>query len=420
MAFSLFRTPSSAPSDPHTVELEAILKDPAVSRAFRYLENSTRETTRELITINEIPAPPFKEQERAQFVCQRFQEMGLQQVHQDLEGNILGILPGRSDPAGTGPLIALAAHIDSVFPEGTDVSVRLEHGRFFGPGLGDNGSGLAGLLALVRCFTQVPLSTEHSLIFVGTVGEEGPGNLRGVRHLFLQNPCGRNITEFIALDGPGIERITHQALGSRRFEVKFEGPGGHSWGDFGIVNPVHALGRFIYQMTSCQLPPLPRTTCTIGVIEGGTSVNTIPGWARCEVDLRSTSETELDRLEGHLRTAAQLAAQEEERASLHAHIRLKSLITSMGNRPSGITPVDSRLVRLALEATRLRGAKPLLDCASTDSNLPISLGIPAITIGAGGRCGGCHTLDEWYDPTGRETSLQRTLLLVLGLAGLAA
>ncbi|MBI4749125.1 MAG: M20/M25/M40 family metallo-hydrolase [Acidobacteria bacterium] len=420
MSFSLFRMPSFAfQSTEVTNHLRDLMQEPAVKRAFQYLDETADQATRELITVNEIPAPPFKEHQRATYVLNRFREFGLVHAHIDEEGNVLGVFPGVNDPDGTGPFLALAAHVDSVFPEGTDVTVHERDGRLYAPGIGDNASGLTGVLTLARCFTQAPLKTKQSILFVGTVGEEGPGNLRGVRYLFQENPYGKQITEFIAYDGPGIERITHQALGSRRYEVKFEGPGGHSWGDYGIVNPVHALGKFIHYMTSYHPPTIPRTTYSVSVVEGGTSVNTIPRSARCEVDLRSVSEGELDHLEQHLREAVKQAWEEEERSAALSRTRLKLTVTPMGNRPSGETPTTARLVRLAQAATMICGCRPLLDCSSTDSNLPISLSIPAITIGAGGRCNGCHTLDEWYEPTERELSLQRGILLLLGLVGLA-
>jgi tripeptide aminopeptidase len=394
--------------------LGRLATSPLFARVSRFFDEAVTAVTEEHVTLVEIPSPPFKEQNRAAFVLKRFQEFGLSNPHIDDEGNVLGLL---GSPDSTAPFIAVAAHLDSVFPEGTDVTVRREGRRLYAPGIADNACGLAGMLAVARCFTELGIVPPVPILFVGTVGEEGPGDLRGVRALFERNPLGPQIGTFIAFDGPGIERITTQALGSRRFEVKFNGPGGHSWANFGIVNPVQALGRFIHAMSFYKAPVSPRTAYTVAVIEGGVSVNTIPRVARCEVDLRSVAETELDRLEIYLQAAARQAAVEEDRAARLSETRIELTVTGIGRRPSGETPPDSPLVQMAREATRFCGHRTVLDCGSTDSNIPMSRGIPAITIGVGGACAGCHTLDEWYDPANRETSLRRAALLLLGLAG---
>jgi len=239
-----------------------------------------------------------------------------------------------------------------------------------------------------------------------------------VRHLLTKGRWASEVDAFLSFDGPGVDRITNRALGSRRYRVAISGPGGHSWGDFGVPNPVHALGRAISRLAAYPVPKEPRTTFNVGRIEGGTSVNAIPGKATMEVDLRSTAEAELHRLDAFFRRAMKDAADEENAKRRAGDPELKVRVDLIGERPSGETPADSPLVELAIEATRTLGYEPRLDQSSTDSNLPISLGIPAITLGAGGTSGFSHTLDEWYDPRGRDMGLKRGLLVVLGIAGL--
>lgn len=396
--------------------LVRIAASPLFGRITRFFSENVAATTEELVRVVEIPSPPFNEHVRAQYVLSRFRDFNLTDPHIDDEGNVLGLLGPADAP---GDIIAVAAHLDSVFPEGTNVAVRREGSRLRAPGIADNACGLTGMLAVARCFTELGILPPTPILFVGTVGEEGPGDLRGVRALFERNPYGPRIGTFLAFDGPGIERITNHALGSRRFEVKFEGPGGHSWANFGIVNPIQALGRFIHALARYDAPATPRTAYTVAVVEGGVSVNTIPRLARCEVDLRSVSEVELDRLEAFLHAAARQAREEETAAARASETRTEMTVTAIGRRPSGETAPDAPLVRMAREATRLCGHRSLLDCGSTDSNIPMSRGVPAITIGVGGTCAGCHTLDEWYDPVNRETSLRRAALLLLGLSGVS-
>ena len=318
------------------------------------------------------------------------------------EGNCLGLIEG----ASRSPLIVISAHLDTVFSKDTDFKVIEHDGRFFAPGIADDSSGLTALIALAQAIQNERIAIEGSILFVGTVGEEGEGNLRGVRHLFTKGRWAARVDAFVSFDGPGVDRITHRALGSRRYRVDFVGPGGHSWGDFGLPNPVHAMGRAISRLAAYPAPKEPRTTFNVGRIEGGTSVNAIPSKAWMEVDLRSSAESELRRLDAFFRRAMKDAADEE-----NAKIKLELI----GERPTGETPSDSLLVELAIEATKMLGFEPRLDQASTDSNLPISLGIPAITLGAGGASGNSHTLDEWYDPRDRDKGLKRGLLVALGM-----
>jgi len=309
----------------------------------------------------------------------------------------------------------VSAHLDTVFTADTDFTVTRRGGKLFAPGIADDGCGLVALFALAQAIQTEQIPIEGSILFVGTVGEEGEGNLRGVRYLFTKGRWASQIDAFLSFDGPGMDRITNRALGSRRYRVEVAGPGGHSWGDFGLPNPVHALGRAIYRLAAYPVPKDPRTTFNVGSIEGGTSVNAIPSHAAMEVDLRSAGDAELRRLDAFFRRAMKEATEEENAIRRPGDPPLKLQVNLIGERPSGETPADSRLVKVAIEATRFLGVEPRLDQSSTDSNLPISLGIPAITLGAGGASGASHTLAEWYDPRDRDQGLQRGLLVILGL-----
>ncbi|MFN0086465.1 MAG: M20/M25/M40 family metallo-hydrolase [Blastocatellia bacterium] len=392
-----------------------LLTDPRVQKAFDFIDESAARFTAEHIRICEIPAPPFKEQERARYFAARFNELGLKEVHIDSEGNCIGFHRGESDY----PLLVLSAHLDTVFPEGTDVKVRRVGARLCAPGIADDGTGLAALIGVIQALSAGEIRTRGAIAFVATVGEEGEGDLRGVRHLFREGRLAGRVTAFVSFDGPGVDYITHQALGSRRYRVRFGGPGGHSWGDFGVVNPVHALGRVISRMAEYRAPAIPRTTYNIGRIEGGESVNVIPQWAQMDIDLRSTEEPELSRIEEFLLAAINRSTLDENVMRAASGRKLAVEVQLIGNRPSGETPRDSALVRAATEASRSLGITPLLNRASTDSNLPISLQVPAITIGVGGFSNDSHRLTEWYDPTGRETGYKRALLMALLMAGVA-
>ena len=389
------------------------MSSPAVGRALRFFETNAEAITEEQIRICSIPATPFGEQERAEYLSQKFQELGLTDVEIDEEGNCLGLIRG----ASLSPLMVVSAHLDTVFSKHADFTVFRRDGRLFAPGIADDGCGLAALIAIAQAIQTERIPLEGSLLFVGTVGEEGEGNLRGVRHLFTKGRWASQVDAFLSFDGPGVDRITNRALGSRRYRVEFSGPGGHSWGDFGVPNPVHAIGRAISRLAGYPAPKDPRTTFNVGRIEGGTSINAIPGSAMMEVDLRSAAQAELQRLDAFFRRAMRDAADEENLRRRAGDPLLKLKLDLIGERPTGETPNDSPLVELALEATKILGFEPRLDQASTDSNLPISLGIPAITLGAGGTSGASHTLDEWYDPRERDKGLKRGLLVILGMAG---
>jgi len=383
-----------------------------VSQAFDLIDASAEATTREHITICEIPAPPFGEERRAQYFERQFRKLGLEAVRRDEAGNVMGLRPGRSDR----PTIVISAHLDTIFPGPLDIKVRRYNGRLYAPGIGDNACGLAALLALIKVLQQVDIQTAGTLVFLCTVGEEGEGNLRGVRHFFLQGGWVDKLDAFISFDGHGVERIVHQALGSRRYRITITGPGGHSWGDFGFVNPIHPLSRVITQLSEYPLPHRPRASLNIGRISGGQSVNAIPQSATMDADIRSTSLKEIDRIEAYLKSAVEDAVRKENLRCAASGTRLQFAIELLGERPTGQTALDSEIVRVAVNASRALGIEPQFECASTDANIPISLGTPAITIGAGGNAGNPHTLDEWYDATNREVGIKRALLLMLALA----
>src|SRR5215204_3997135 len=389
--------PSTTQAAPEEI-VSGLLGAERVRRAFRFFEEQAAGIDDAHAALVRVPAPPFGEAERAEYLRGRFGECGLEGATLDAEGNCVALRRG----AESRPLLVLSAHLDTVFPAGTDCEVRREpSGLMRAPGIADDGCGLAALVALARALGEFELETRGSILFVGTVGEEGEGDLRGVRHLLTASEWASRVDAFISIDGPGLERLTHAALASRRYRVTCRGAGGHSWGDFGVPNPVHALGRAIARLAAYPAPKRPRTTFNVGRIEGGSGVNVIPREARMDVDLRSESPAELGRLDAFFRRAARESAEDEN-----------------ASRRQGAPPPEQPLVRLAAEATRALGARPYLDCSSTDSNIAISRGLPAVTIGAGGASGNTHTLEEWYDPTGRDLGLKRALLVALGVVGL--
>jgi acetylornithine deacetylase/succinyl-diaminopimelate desuccinylase-like protein len=398
----------------HDQLVAELLGDGRVRRALRFFEERADEITEEHAGICAIPSPPFGEEARAEYLAARLRQCGVRDARTDAEGNCVAVRRGKD----LRPLVVLSAHLDTVFPEGTSYTLRREGARMFAPGVADDGCGLAALVAVARALEEFEIATEGSILFAGTVGEEGEGNLRGARHLLTAGQWAKQIDAFISLDGPGVERITNAALASRRYRVRFAGAGGHSWGDFGAANPVHALGRAVARLAAYPAPASPRTTFNVGRVAGGTGVNVIAQEAAMDVDLRSESADELRRLDAFFRRAVREAAGEENAARRPASPPLELEMKLIGDRPGGVTPADSPLVRLAQAATRVVGYSPRLDCASTDSNVAVSLGVPAVTLGAGGASGCSHTLEEWYDPRNRDHGLKRALLLVLSLAGI--
>jgi tripeptide aminopeptidase len=368
---------------------------------------------REQIALSRIPAPTGHEGARAAHVAARFGALGLRDVRTDEVGNVLGTRPGSDDDAP----VVVCAHLDTVFPEGADVSVRRAGARLLGPGIVDNARGLAGMLALARAIDGITVRTRRPILFVATVGEEGGGDLRGIKHLFAN--LERAPAACIAIDGAGDDRIVHRALGARRFRITYRGAGGHSWAAFGVPNPVHAAGAAAARLAALPLPRQPRTTLSVCRIGGGISVNSIPEEAWLEVDLRSSSAEVLAGCVADLRAAVERAAREENTRRAPGTEPLRHEIAMIGDRPCGTTAESHPLVVAARSATRLIGRASELVTASTDANVPISLGVPAIAIGAGGRGGGVHTPGEWYENTDGALGLARAMTIVVAAAEMA-
>ena len=360
-----------------------------------------------------IPAPAFQEAARAAAIKPLLAEAGLS-VEIDKAGNVIGELRGANEKE----LIIVAAHLDTVFPAGTDVKVHREGTRMSAPGISDNGAGLAALLALARAVHSAHLKPQRTILFVADVGEEGEGNLRGMRALVETYRAG--LKAVVVLDGSGTDHVTTKALASRRLEALITGPGGHSWSDFGMPNPINALVRGSVRFINTKVPATPRTTFNIGEIEGGTSVNSVPHEARLKVDIRSESEDELARLEAALRECMAAGVRDEmESARDRSKGKLEWNVELLGSRPGGELKPDSPLLAVLRAADDFVGNQSRVERSSTDANIPLSLGVDAIAIGAGGNGGGAHSLQEWYDSAGRELGLKRALLTVLGISGIA-
>ena len=393
--------------------VETVEKLPAVQRAAEFFVREADWILQQQIRLTSIPAPPFHEEERGRYLEEQFRALGLENVRRDALGNVLGERPG-SDPEH---VVLISAHIDTVFPPGTEIEIRREGENWVGPGIADNGAGVAALLALAGALRDTRLRTGATLLFAANVGEEGEGNLRGMQALFADSALRRRVRAAIAIDGSNAERLTAQALGSKRFQIVVRGPGGHSWADFGLPNPIQALARAITRMTAVQVPAQPRTAFNVGEITGGTAVNAIPYEASLKVDIRSEMEAEIERLEYELRAAvAEAVAQENAWARVPGG-PLEAEIRVIGRRPAGELPSTARILEIFRAVDAHLGIKTSLQRSSTDANVPISLGIEAVAVGGGGRSGASHSLREWYDPTGREVGLKRILLATLLLAG---
>ncbi|MFY9905670.1 MAG: M20/M25/M40 family metallo-hydrolase [Terriglobales bacterium] len=364
-----------------------------------------------------IAAPPFGEAARGTWLADRFRELGLIDVQVDEVGNVFGVRPGYGRR-----FVALSAHIDTVFPAATPLHIRQESSRLYGPGVSDNGAGIAAMLAVASILGSAKISHALPFLFIGNVGEEGEGDLRGMRHVFATPRWRDAIAYNLIVDGAGADTIVAEALGSRRFEVIVRGPGGHSWSDFGAPNPIITLARAIETFSRTQVPASPKTTFNIGVVRGGTSVNSIPESASMRVDLRSTSMSEIDRLERALRVALDQAVAAENRGTAQQANRkpqvVQSEVVEIGNRPAGELASDARLLKVIRAVDAQLGNTAQVQRASTDANIPLSLGREAIAIGGGGSGGGAHTLQEWFDCNGRELGLRRILLTMLTLAGI--
>lgn len=401
---------------PQDATIAAVRASDGFKKALTVLDRDHDRLIAEIITLTEIPAPPFKEAERAKKYLEMLRASGLSDVEQDEEGNVMGLRKG----TGGGDLIAVAAHLDTVFPEGTDVKVKREDTRLSAPGIGDDTRSLAVLLAMIRAMDEAGIKTKSDILFIGNVGEEGQGDLRGVKYLFQKGKYKDRIKMFISVDGAGGGAdITHGGVGSRRYRVTFKGPGGHSYGAFGLVSPAFAMAGAMQKFGRLTVPEKPRTTYSVGVVGGGTSVNSIPFETWMELDMRSESPTELKKLDESLMSLINDAVQEENKARSTAQGPITADIKLIGDRPSGQTPLDSLIVQTAAASIRAAGGRPTFSWSSTDSNIPISLGIPAITVDSGGRGGRAHALDEWIsvDKVPSLRGIEIALATLLALAG---
>ena len=400
-----FASAFAAPGDP------AVLKDdPAIKAAFEAVRRNEPEMIELQARLCEIPAPPFKESVRAAELKKLFEQYGLKNVFIDKEGNVVGTRPG----VKARPNVLLQAHLDTVFPEGTDVTVKREGSVLKAPGIGDDTRGLASMLATIRALNEAKVQTPGTLTFVADVGEEGLGDLRGTKAIFKET-LKDQIDYFISIDGADAAQIVFMGVGSYRYRVTFKGPGGHSYGAFGLVNPIHALGRAVAKIDAIQVPVNPKTTFNVGVIGGGTSVNSIPfeGWF--EVDMRSAGAASLETTKEKILAAINDAVKEEnERWKHRGEVTVD--IKLVGYRPCGQTPPDSPIVGTAQAAVRAMGLRPMLTASSTDSNVPMQLGVPAVTIGGGGNARDAHALTESFDSKDSWKGVQYVLLLLCALA----
>ena len=414
--------------------INRLAADRRIHQAFRWFhlnDGRLMDWQREMVSI---PAPPFGEAERANWLAEHFEALGLRDVHIDGEGNAVGIFPSaRADAAPSpaeapieesqaddliikrAPILLVSAHLDTVFPAGTPIVPIVEHRRLTAPGACDNAAGVIGMLSLVAALKAAEIDPACSIIFAGNVGEEGEGDLRGTRYLYEQSLWSGHIATHLVLDGAGDEIAVTEALGSLRFLVTLQGPGGHSWSDADAPNPITVLAEAISALAQLQLPTSPRTTLNVGTIAGGSSVNAVPESASARFDLRSTDSGELLRLEIELRGAVEKAVDRSNNRPFHQKTKasLTSTIERIGNRPAGRLPADAPLLETLRAVDRHLGLKTQLRLASTDANIPLSLGIPALSLGAGGDGGGIHTRAEWFDATNRELALKRLLLLLL-------
>jgi len=399
----------------HTKEIAEILRDPAFRKAVETLDAEHERTVADIITLTEIPSPPFKEGVRAAAYLDMLRAHGLDDVEQDEIGNVMGVRRG----IGNGSLIAIAAHLDTVFPEGTDVTVRREGTKLYAPGVGDDTRSLAVLLAFLRAMDAAKIRTRNDILVVGDVGEEGRGDLRGVRHLFTQGRYRDKIEAFMTVDSPHMDSIVVGGVGSKRYSVRFRGPGGHSFKAFGIVNPMYAMAQAIVALSRIEVPAKPPTTYCVSIVGGGTSINAIPEETWIDIDLRSESASELAKLDARCREIL-MAAVEQENAARSTHEGAITLeIKMVGDRPAGSTSRHADITQYATAAYRAHGFAPEHEASSTDANIPMSLGIPAIKIGSGGTGGRAHSLAEWIDveKTSSVTGMSASLAAILAVAG---
>ncbi len=416
LTLSGYAAASPAVSPEIASAFKKIMADPKVRQGLEFIKNDDAQALADLKEIVIIPAPPFKEKVRGEYYLRRLQELGLKDLKMDTEGNVYGIRPG----TGHGPKLLVEAHLDTVFPEGTNIQVTERDGRLYAPGIADDSRGLALLLSIVRAFHTTGIRTVGDIIFCGTVGEEGLGDLRGMKAFFKDH---KDIAGVIDIDsGPthtpaDVRAITYLATGSHRYRVTFNGPGGHSFSAFGTPSAIHAMGRAIAKIADVKTPSQPKTTFTVGEVSGGTSVNAIAAKAQMLLDMRSNGQEELLATEKKILALIEAAA-DEENARWGTEKKITVEAKLIGKRPAGSQSSDSPIVRAAWMATQAIGQQPELVAAiSTNANWPISLGVPAIVLGVGGLDGGTHSTGEWYDPANEYLAPQKIFLTILGLTG---
>jgi acetylornithine deacetylase/succinyl-diaminopimelate desuccinylase-like protein len=396
-------------------DVSGIIESASFREAKAFIRTDHDRFVKELVALTEIPAPPFKEDRRATTYLAMLQQHGLSDVERDEEGNVMGVRRG----TGGAPMLAVLAHLDTVFPEGTDVKVRREGTRLMAPGIGDDTRGLALMLSVIRAMSVAKLRTRADILFVGNVGEEGEGDLRGVKYLLRKGKYKDRIKLFLAIDGGEQGTITRAGVGSKRYRVTFKGPGGHSYGAFGLVNPAYAMGAAIARFSDVQVPSSPKTTFNVGVVSGGTSVNSIPADVSMDVDIRSESCAELAKVDATFLSIVKNAVADENRARSTREGRIEADPRVIGERPCGETSMDAPILKTTAAVVQAFGLKPSYSVSSTDGNIPMSMGIPALTIGRGGPGARSHSPDEWTDvaPAGVAQSAEVVLAVVLALAG---
>lgn len=411
LAFAFAVASRGAASDSGEARVQALLASPAFQAAVAAFDRDYEQFVGDLVALTEIPAPPFGEKARGEFYAGRLRAVGFKDVTTDTEGNVLALRPGR----GTAPLLAVAAHLDTVFPLGTDVKVKRAGTTLRAPGVGDDGRGLAFLLAAARALNSAGLQSAGDILFVANVGEEGPGDLRGIRHLFTTEPWRDRIKRFITVDGRSNDLVTNSALGSIRYRVTFKGPGGHSWGAFGQVSPAFALGEAMARLGRLEVPKQPRVSYNVGVISGGTSVNSIPNEVAMEVDMRSVSPDELKRVDAQFKQIVRDAVAAENAARSTIFGTITAELKLIGERPSGTLSPDSPVLRQVTATMKAFDKVPVWETSSTDANIPISLGIPAFAMASqsGDRAGRSHSPDEWTDV--EKTTAVKDFTLALAL-----
>ena len=405
---------ASSTAAPTTETIEALACRTTVARALELIAEEADWLTDRHVEFTSIPAPTFAEQARADYFFQQFSKLKLDRVRRDAAGNVLGELRGTA-PARQRHVLVLSAHLDTVFRLSDRIEVHRHNGRIYGPGITDNGAGLAALLGLARVLCRANLRLRDHLLLVANVGEEGEGNLHGMRHLLAQKEICRQARAVLVLDGASVDHITTSGLGSQRFRVTVEGPGGHSWSDFGLANPIYALASAVARFAQISVPKQPRTTFNVGEIQGGTSVNSVPSFAFIKVDIRSGSVEEIRRLVAILERVVREAVEEENQRAQGG--RLTYQVRDIGERPAAELPQNARILETVRAVDRYLGIPSRVERSSTDANIPLALGIEAVSLGGGGQGGATHSPQEWYDPARRQLGLERILLALCALAG---